>query len=141
MQQPSLRPNGQGISTSPHLSGQLGRAIGNAIAAAANSDNITATQVTCTRIPRKPIFPLFGIFPRRGVRENRVCAWKTFHTCCFYSCRKHNLHSKTQFMVDFNQHNRIMFFFIFFNVLDNTIKTCVIYIFGLVSLFIYLFLL
>ena len=32
-----------------------------------------------------------------------------------------------------------MFFFIFFNVLDNTIKTWVIYIFGLVSLFIYLF--
>ena len=52
---------------------QLGSAIGNAIAVAANSDNIIATQVTCTRIPRKPIFPLFGIFPRRGVRAPFLC--------------------------------------------------------------------
>ena len=51
-------PYGYGISTFPHLSEQLGRAIGNAIAAAAIvADNITQTQMTCISIPRKPIAP------------------------------------------------------------------------------------
>ena len=40
-------PKGYGIFTSPHFSGQLGRAIGYSVAAAAiTTDNITPTQVT-----------------------------------------------------------------------------------------------
>ena len=43
------------------MSGQLGRAIGNAIAAAAIvADNITPIQMTCISIPRKPIAPIFS---------------------------------------------------------------------------------
>ena len=54
-------PYGYGIGTFPHLSEQLGRAIGNAIAAAAIvADNITPTQMTCISILRKPIAPLFS---------------------------------------------------------------------------------
>ena len=55
--QPSVVPKGYGILTSPHLSVQLGRANGNAVAvaAAAINDNITPTQVGCTSILCKPI--------------------------------------------------------------------------------------
>ena len=55
--QPSIIPKGYGIFTSPHLSVQLGKANGNAVAVAvaAINDNITPTQVSCTSILWKPI--------------------------------------------------------------------------------------
>ena len=54
-------PNGYGISTSPQLSEQSGKAKGYAIAAAVIIVvNITPTQVTCTSIEWKPIAPLFS---------------------------------------------------------------------------------
>ncbi|XP_065618013.1 wall-associated receptor kinase 2 [Quercus suber] len=54
-------PKGYGIFTSPQLSGQLGKANGYAIAAAAIIGvNMTPTQVTSTSIEWKPIAPLFS---------------------------------------------------------------------------------